>query len=116
MRREWSKVEILENNSLGNGSLVLGDSSQASLKLYIGNDIEPEDIGIEILLAEYNSKGRLCIKEVFPYTFKECADGIATYVCDVIPDKTGAYQVAGRIYAKNPLLPHRQDFELVRWL
>ena len=116
MRKEWSKIEIVDNTNLGNGSLVLGDSSQATLKLYIGNEIEPEDIGVEILLAEYNNKGRLCIKEVFPYEFKEFADGVATYVCDIVPDKTGAYQVAGRIYAKNSLLPHRQDFELVRWL
>lgn len=116
MRREWSKVEVVDNTTISNGSLVLGDSSQSVIKLYIGNDIEPEDIGIEILLAEYNRKGRLCIKEVFPYVFKEFADGVATYVCDMLPDKTGAYQVAGRMYAKNPLLPHRQDFELVRWL
>ena len=32
------------------------------------------------------------------------------------PDRSGLYQVAGRIYAKNAKLPHRQDFELVRWL
>ena len=31
-------------------------------------------------------------------------------------DAADSDQVAGRIYAKNSKLPHRQDFELVRWL
>jgi phosphorylase/glycogen(starch) synthase len=43
-------------------------------------------------------------------------DGVATYRASVLPDRTGMYEVATRIYAKHPLLPHRQDFELVKWL
>ena len=43
-------------------------------------------------------------------------DGVATYTLDLMPDKTGAYQVGLRAFAKNALLPHRQDFECVKWL
>ena len=43
-------------------------------------------------------------------------DGVARYEADIIPERTGMYQVATRIYPKNPALPHRQDFALVRWL
>ena len=43
-------------------------------------------------------------------------DGVAKYQTAIVPDKTGMYQVATRMYAKNPLMPHRQDFELVKWL
>jgi len=35
---------------------------------------------------------------------------------DVMPATTGAYQVGLRIFAKHPLLPHRQDFECVKWI
>ena len=35
---------------------------------------------------------------------------------DVVPEKTGAYQVGARVFAKNALLPHRQSFECVKWL
>lgn len=117
MRREWPMIEVLDHTNISNisGALVLGNNYEASVKLSIG-EIDPNDLGIEILLAEYNKKGRLCIKEVFTYSLKEYADGIATYVCKIVPDKTGTYQVAGRLYAKNKLLAHRQDFELVKWL
>jgi phosphorylase/glycogen(starch) synthase len=41
---------------------------------------------------------------------------VAKYTADIMPEKTGVYQVGRRIYAKNPLLPHRQDFECVKRL
>ena len=47
---------------------------------------------------------------------EEFKDGVARYTASVMPDKTGAYQLGRRIYAKNALLPHRQDFECVKWL
>ena len=43
-------------------------------------------------------------------------DGVAKYSVDLLPEKTGAYLVGGRIFAKHPLLPHRQAFECVKWL
>ncbi len=118
MRREWNSIEILNNSfvNTASGTLVLGNNYEASLTLSIGNEVNPEDIGVEILLAEYNKKGRLIIKEVFEYKLRDCVNGIATYVCKIVPDKTGAYQIAGRMYAKHKSLPHRQDFELVKWL
>ena len=53
------------------------------------------------------------VQECKVETFK---DGVAKYSVDVIPEKTGAYQVGARVFAKNPLLPHRQSFECVKWL
>ena len=35
---------------------------------------------------------------------------------DVLPEKTGAYLVGVRLFAKHPLLAHRQSFECVKWL
>ena len=31
-------------------------------------------------------------------------------------EKTGAYMVGARAFAKHPLLAHRQSFECVKWL
>ncbi len=43
-------------------------------------------------------------------------DGVAKYSVDVLPEKTGAYMVGARAFAKHPLLAHRQSFECVKWL
>ena len=96
-------------------SLAIGNEFNAEIILNIG-DLKPEEIGVEILFATTDKKGKLHIQERYEFTPVESADGRAKYVASINPDRSGLYQVAGRIYAKNADLPHRQDFELVRWL
>ena len=96
-------------------SLAIGNDFQAEVVLNIG-DLNPEEIGVELLFATTDNKGKLHIQERYDFTPAEAADGRAKYVASISPDRSGLYQVAGRIYAKNADLPHRQDFELVRWL
>ena len=79
-------------------------------------DLQPDDVGVEYLFATSDNKGQLHIQERFEFVPVESNDGTVRYQASLLPQTTGMYQVAARIYAKNPLLPHRQDFELVRWL
>ncbi len=117
VRREWSMIEVksftpLNNNS---GNIVLGKEYYTEIKMFIG-ELDPSDLGIEVILAERAPKGEVTIKEVFDYSLVDFKDGVATYGCKVVPDISGGFQVANRLYAKNTLLAHRQDFELVKWL
>ncbi|MBR1435269.1 MAG: hypothetical protein IJ584_09175, partial [Bacteroidales bacterium] len=63
-----------------------------------------------------DNKGALHIRDKSEFKVVEFKDGVAKYEASILPERTGMYQVATRIYAKNPKLPHRQDFGLVRWL
>ena len=98
-----------------NNTVALGQEFNAEVVLNIG-DLAAEEIGVEILFATTDNKGKLHIQERYEFTPVESVDGTAKYVASINPDRSGLYQVAGRIYAKNADLPHRQDFELVRWL
>ena len=117
LRREWKNVEVVSvvapNSAVDN--VFLGNDFKAEVVLNIG-DLKAEEIGVEVLFATVDAKGRYHIQESYEFTPVESNDGIAKYTADINPDRSGLYQVAGRIYAKNPLMPHRQDFELVRWL
>lgn len=117
MRREWSHVEVLSVSKPDSAStnVSIGNEYKAEVILNIG-DLNPEEIGVELLFATTGEKSRLHIVEKCEFTQVEVNDGIAKYTASVLPENSGVFQVAGRIYAKNPLLPHRQDFELVRWL
>ena len=98
-----------------NSDVALGNEFKAEVVLNIG-DLNAEEIGVEVLFATTDKKGKLHIQERYEFTPVESADGTAKYAASINPDRSGLYQVAGRIYAKNADLPHRQDFELVRWL
>jgi phosphorylase/glycogen(starch) synthase len=116
VRREWKNIELISlTQPDASYSLSMNNSLRVEVVLNIG-DLDPEDIGVETLFATMDSKRRLHIQERYEFQVVEFNDGIAKYQTDVVPDKTGMYQVATRMYAKNPLLPHRQDFELVKWL
>jgi phosphorylase/glycogen(starch) synthase len=116
LRREWKNVEVVSAVMPdSNNTVALGHDFKAEVVLNIG-DLAAEEIGVEILFATADNKGKLHIQERYEFTPVECADGTAKYVASINPDRSGLYQVAGRIYAKNADLPHRQDFELVRWL
>ncbi|MDE6857331.1 MAG: hypothetical protein K2J33_01140, partial [Alistipes sp.] len=42
-------------------------------------------------------------------------EGQVTYALDYTPNNTGTFDVAIRVFPKNPRLPHRMDFALVKW-
>ena len=117
MRREWNSIEIIENlksEALAT-PMVLGQERYSKIVVNLG-DVDPEDIGFEVVIAEQDVHGDHHIREIHEYQLAECKDGIATYQVNVTPENTGSCEIASRMYAKNPKLPHRQDFELVKWL
>ncbi len=117
LRREWQNVGVISmvKPDSSHEDIALGKEFHAEVVLSIG-DLQPEDVGVELLFASSDSKGALHIQEHFEFAPVESNDGVVRYEASLLPQTTGLYQVAARIYAKNPLLPHRQDFELVRWL
>ena len=116
LRREWENVNVIsETQTAASYDLSTGNEFQAEVVLNIG-DLRPEDIGVETIFASTDRHGALHIADVREYTPVEFADGVCKYQVSILPERTGSYQVATRVFAKNSLLPHRQDFELVRWL
>ena len=117
VRREWPHIEVISFSrpSISQSTISLGQTYAGELVLSIG-DLDPEDIGAEILLTEVNAKGEHHIVGIFPFQVKSSDVGVASYSAEIVPEISGTYETAVRIFAKNPDLPHRQDFELVKWL
>ena len=117
MRQEWSELEIISSSQISNmqGALQMGNDYVAEIVVKVG-EINPKDLGVEVIFAEKDRKGGMFIRNVLEYSLVDFNDGIAKYQCDFIPDKSGAFLITGRLYAKNPLLTHKQDCELVKWL
>ncbi len=112
----WNGVEVLSNTTpQPSYDLSTGNELSSEVVLRLG-ELSPEDVGVEMIFTAADSKGRLHIQETAPYELESFEDGVATFGVSVLPERTGMYQVATRIYPKNALLPHRQDFPLVKWL
>ena len=116
VRNEWNNIR-LESYLAPEASYSLTESSKlhSEVVLDLGR-LKPEDIGVEIVFTTTDAKGKQHLSSVSEYTLISYEDGKATYRVEVFPERTGMYQVGTRYYPKNPMLPHRQDFPLVKWL
>ena len=116
VRREWPNVQLLSRSTPQTSyDITQANLFHIELVLSLG-DLTPEDIGVEVIFAQMDKHGKRHIAHVQEFEVAEFKDGNAKYTVDVLPEKTGAYDVSSRVFAKNPLMPHRQDFECVKWL
>jgi hypothetical protein len=56
------------------------------------------------------------ITKVFPLDLEKEMDGVAVYKCEIQVPKSGVVNFAFRVFPQHELLPHRQDFPLLKWI
>ena len=113
---EWNGIKVLSSTSPDPSyTLSEGDPLRSEVVLDLGG-LKTSEIGVEMLFTTTDAKGRQHIQEVTQFEFVSRKGSVAKFRATVLPERTGMYQVGMRIYPKNPLLPHRQDFPLVKWL
>ena len=115
--RAWQNINVASMSvpDSTKSPLRLGQEFVAEIELYL-NELSPEDIGVEVVFGQ---KEHDIVKQIL---FIEEMDVIETTVKTVkfslrMPaNRAGVYDYAFRIFPKNPLLPHRQDFNLIKWV
>jgi alpha-glucan phosphorylase-like protein len=117
MRKVWDAIELadLQAPDTFNRSLPLGDHFQASVTINI-QELEAADLGVELVFFKRKSEKELELFRKFPLTLQSQQGALATFTCDVQPETSGVFEYGFRVYPQHPLLAHRQDFDLVRWL
>ena len=113
---EWNNMRIISYTQ-PSASYVLSDKNKLLSEVVVDlGRLKPEDIGVEMLFTSSDEKGHQHIQEVFNFELVSYENSVATFRTSVLPERTGLYSVGTRIFPKNPELPHRQDFPIVKWL
>ncbi|MFZ4399919.1 MAG: alpha-glucan family phosphorylase [Bacteroidales bacterium] len=115
--RGWDSIEVLsvEFPDATQHSLMLGDNFKAEIKINL-NELTGIDLGIEVVFGQKENdevKKPLMVVEM---TMNRIADDILTFNCDIPANTAGVFDYSFRMYPKNVNLPHRQDFNLVKWI
>ena len=105
---------------VGHTAIKLGEHYNLEVTLDLG-DLKPEDVGVEVLVADQitddgQNKGKITLRNTFQFELVQVEGHVATFRLNSTPENAGSYDVAIRVYAKNPKLPHRMDFALVKWV
>ncbi|MEG1607974.1 MAG: alpha-glucan family phosphorylase [Mucinivorans sp.] len=113
----WDKVHVVElrQYDINTQAIFMGGTYNLECKVDI-DGLKPEDIGVELVVAsQITTGGKVNILKTHPYQLSKIEGSIATFILESVPDTTGSYDVATRVYAKNEMLAHRMDFALVKW-
>ena len=115
--RGWESIEVV-SMSIPDSTIkpmVLGEPFKAGIILNM-NELSGNDVGIEILFGKKvddEVKEPIIIREM---DFVSSNKNIVSFACEVPIDQAGVYDFAFRLFPKNELLAHRQDFNLVKWI
>jgi alpha-glucan phosphorylase-like protein len=115
--RGWEGIEIvsMKTHDSDQKPLSLGDSFIAEIILDL-NELSATDVGIEVLFGKkVNDRVNepIFIEEM---NLVRSEKNIAVFECNIPINQAGVYDFVFRLFPKSPLLPHRQDFNLVKWI
>lgn len=127
----WNSIEVIDKEvyNTDNQPLPLGEEFTASITLDI-KGLRPKEIGVELLVAEKKQGGnQIIMSQELQYEKlkstvavgaadqgEEESGELVRYTCKKQMKFAGVYEYGFRIFPKNALLPHRQDFSLVKWI
>ena len=115
--RVWEGIEVVSIKTPDSSQkpLDLGQSFKAEIVLNL-DELTGEDIGIEVL---FGTKVNDVVPEptfIRELTLEHKKGNLAYYVCHIEIDRAGVYDYVFRLFPRNPMLPHRQDFPIVKWI
>jgi glucan phosphorylase len=116
--RAWESIEVVSVRypDVSKEPIVLGKTYNGEVVLDL-NELSSADIGVEIVIAEMvTPESQVNVIHAQEFELVSLEGKIATYKVDIMPTKTGAYDFGIRIFPKNKDLPHKQDFNLVKWI
>ena len=117
VRNNWDKVEVksLMLPDTNVRPLTFGEQFIAEITL-LTPDLEPGDLAVELLFGRKNSEMAIEISSVYAMKLVDSGDGWVKYYIKVPITRAGVYDFTFRVYPTNKMLPHRQDFPLVKWV
>ena len=115
--RGWDSIEVVSLNIPDSTQkpLVLGETFRAEIVLDM-NELSGTDLGVEVLFGIKENDEIAEPVRIYEMTLKSSEKNHVTYSCDIELDQPGVHNYVFRLFPKNSLLPHRQDFNLVKWI
>ena len=117
IRVNWDKIEvkslILPDTNVR--PLTFGESFIAEITLETPG-IKAGDLAIELLFGNKDNDVVNEITSVESMKLVDSGDGWAKYYIKVPISRAGVYNYTFRVYPTSPMLPHRQDLPLVKWI
>jgi len=117
MLRGWDSIEVvsLKTTDSDKKPLGLGEKFYAELVLHL-NELDGDDIGVELLFGQKDDDVVDSVISCHEMPITRNENNMVTFYFGMPANKVGVFDYAIRVYPKNILLAHRQEFSLMKWL
>jgi len=114
--RIWKNISVISSCMPENQQQLLKVGEEYHCEVVLDIDrLLPEEVGVELVMLRHEGEKKfLDVRQEFE--FVKQVDGKAIYKIAVVPTRPGTFSAGMRIFPKSNLLPHRQDFCMVKWI
>lgn len=110
----WDAIHVVDKDETALQDVATG--KPVTLSYTIDEQGLNDAIGLELVVLSSHSEDDLQIHKVHPFEMVKQEGNLFTFKVTFEADEAGSYKCAVRMYPKNDLLPHRQDFCYVKWI
>jgi phosphorylase/glycogen(starch) synthase len=113
----WESIEVvdIDYTDLLKNDIILGKEYAGTVTLDL-NELSPEDVGVELVVAETDSDNKQKIVYTQEFGVEKIEGHIVYYKTNVVPTTPGIFEYGVRIFPRHKELPHRQDLNYVTWI
>ena len=110
----WDSIYVVSKNEDALQDIATGHKLKVT---YVIDEQGLNDaVGLELVFLKNAPVDDVNIHKVIPFKMVKTEGNHYTFEATFDATEAGAYKYAVRMYPKNDLLPHRQDFAYVKWL
>jgi alpha-glucan phosphorylase-like protein len=113
---KWGGIKLIEA-TIEHGiahTYKIGEAHPAKITLDL-NGLSAEDVGVEIVFSKKQDEKNIFVEKQ-EFTVDSVEGNCCTYRLDLTILNPGSYNYGLRVFPKNPLLPHRFDFQYLHWI
>lgn len=110
----WDGIHVVSCD-WSNESKTITSGSEFTITLQVDQQGLSDDIGVEMVITQTEANGNEKILQVLPFNVIKREGNVYTFQLTASIDDAGTFHTAFRLYPKNDLLPHREDFCYVKW-
>jgi alpha-glucan phosphorylase-like protein len=113
---KWSGIKLIEA-TIEHGiahTYKIGEAHPAKITLDL-NGLSAQDVGVEIVFSKKQDEKNVFVEKQ-EFTVDSVEGNRCTYRLDLTILNPGSYNYGLRVFPKNPLLPHRFDFQYLHWI
>ncbi|MBE0674935.1 MAG: alpha-glucan family phosphorylase [Bacteroidales bacterium] len=117
MKREWDNIDVLSYSFEKPGENVYRSGRKYSAEVVLDvNNIPPESVGVEYVITRMQTDGEFEFVARGEFRKVSIKNSKCYFKAELTPEKAGSFFYGIRIFPKHDMLPHRQDFALLRWI